>query len=96
MTDGIRQSRDLEQVAGERIGEHAARAHAHRAEGVAVIGMLERDDHASRRAAIDPVLQCDLYRDLDGRRAVVGKEHARDHSEPGARAAPRARRRERA
>src|SRR5665213_3659783 len=51
-------------------------AHRHRTQRVAVIGRLEADElAASGRAAIDPILQRHLERDLDRDRAGIGKEH---------------------
>ena len=74
--DRIGQARDVEQLRGERIGEQPAIAHAHRAERVAMVRVLERGDQPSILAAILPVLKRDLHGDFDGRRPVVGEEDA--------------------
>jgi hypothetical protein len=58
---GAGQARHLEQVAVERRAEHAARADAHRAERVAVVGALERRHEPPRPPAVVPRLERDLH-----------------------------------
>ena len=69
--------RDLEQhrIVG-RI-EDAARADRHAADRVAVIAVLEREDAVARLAAIVPVAERHLERDLDRGGAAVGEEDMR-------------------
>ncbi len=73
----IREAHDLEQVRVEWSGERAARAHAHGAERIAVIGVLEGDDEAAALATVAPVLQRHLERDFNGRGAIIRVEDAR-------------------
>src|SRR6185437_1346219 len=67
---------DLEQVLGEWLGEQTAGAHAHRAKGVAMVGILERRDDTALLAAIDPVLERDLDGDFHRRRSVIREKDA--------------------
>ena len=72
---------DGEEQGGKRLREDRVFAHRHRADGVAVIRVVERDDPLSRRLAlVAPVLHGELHRDFDRRRSVVRVEDAR---EPG-------------
>ena len=54
--------------------EHAARADRHRSDRIAVIGMLHHDDAAALGAGVAPESERHFERDLDARRAAVGKE----------------------
>src|SRR5439155_10018203 len=68
----------LEEQVAERVVEDAA-AGRHRAEGVAVVRVLDRDEErALRLAAIPPVLVGHLQRRLDRGGAVIGEEDARE------------------
>ena len=65
--------------------EDRVAARGHRAEGVAVVGVLERDEGraaAARRGCASAAIAI-FSRDLDRRRAVVGVEDARA-GRPGA------------
>ena len=55
--------------------ENAARAGRHRADGVAVIPVLERDDAFARLADVAPIAQRHLERDFYRCRPAVGEEH---------------------
>ena len=85
---GEGQGFDLEQQGLIGAGEAAALAGGHRADRVAMIAMLERDDAVARRAAIQPEAERHLQRDLDAGRSAVGVKHViepggRDLDEPG-------------
>ena len=67
---------DIEQHGGIGGIEHAARADRHRADRVAVIGMLHHHHAAARLATMRPVTERHLERDLDRGRPAVGEEHA--------------------
>ena len=75
---GKRNAHDVEQQRLVGGVEDAARAGRHGADGVAVIAVLERDDARARLAAVAPVAERHLERDLDRGRAAVGKEDVRE------------------
>ncbi len=68
-----RRPQDLAQQIREGAVEDRVAARGHRAEGIAVVGVVEPDeDAAPRLAALAPLLDRHLHRDLDRGRAVVG------------------------
>ena len=69
------QGADIEQQWRIGMVEHAARADRHRADRVAMIAVLHHQDLVARLAAIVPIAQRHFQRDLDRRRAAVGKEN---------------------
>ncbi len=58
----------------KRIGERAARADAHGAEGIAVVRVLDGGDERPRLAVVAPELERGFDGDFDGGGSVVGKE----------------------
>ena len=68
--------------------EHAARARRHRADRVAVIGVLQREDACARLADVAPKAERHLERDFDGRRAAIRKENVREARRRELRSAP--------
>ena len=58
--------------------ENAARARRHRADGIAMIGVLERQDARALLADVAPVAERHLQCDFDRRRSAVGKENVRE------------------
>ncbi len=71
----------------EDVGAESVVTHRQRADGVAVVRAAEGEERAAGRPEIDPVLERDLQRLLDGRRAVGGVEEVRpvDRHDPGER-----------
>ncbi len=66
----------LEQHRRERLREDRGFTGGHRADGVAVIGVMQGDEPVTLRLSeVPPILQRQLERDLNGCRAVVGIEH---------------------
>ena len=61
----------------EHVGAEAVVAHRKRADRVAVVRAAEREEVPARRAEVRPVLERDLQRLLDGRRAVGRVEEVR-------------------
>ena len=75
--EGVREGEDghLAHQTAEQGEEAGASPERHGPQSVAVVAAIEGNERATPRlAAIGPILERDLERDLDGRRAVVGKE----------------------
>ena len=87
-----RGAHDREAQRVEHGAEHAAVAERERADGVAVVGVAEGEEpRAPLDAPVDPVLEGDLQRLLDGDRPVGGEQEVgrvdRHHARPGPRPA---------
>ena len=57
--------------------ESAARAHRHRADGIAMIAIFQHQDTMARLPTIQPVTKCHFQRDFHAGRTGIGKEQAR-------------------